>query len=51
MPLRLILLPAMLCDERMYADQVKGLKDLVSISVQVLAHATFAESAESLLEA
>ena len=37
------------CDGRMYADQVEGLKNLVSTSVQVLAHATFAESAESLL--
>lgn len=37
------------CDGRMYADQVEGLKDLVSTSVQVLAYATFAESAESLL--
>jgi pimeloyl-ACP methyl ester carboxylesterase len=37
------------CDGRMYADQVEGLKDLVSTSVQVLAYTTFAESAESLL--
>ena len=49
MPLPLIFLPAMPCDGRMYADQVEGLKNLVSTSVQVLAQATFAESAESLL--
>lgn len=50
MSLPLIFLPAMPCDERMYADQVEGLKDLVSPSVQVLSHATFAESAKSLLD-
>lgn len=49
MPLPIIFLPAMPCDERMYSDQVEGLKDLVSTSVQVLAHATLAKSAESLL--
>lgn len=37
------------CDGRMYADQIEALKDLVSPAVAVLAHATFAESAERLL--
>ncbi|MEX3691912.1 alpha/beta fold hydrolase [Paraburkholderia sp. BR14263] len=49
MPLPLIFLPAMPCDGRMYAEQVHGLKDLVSASVCVLTQSTFAESAESLL--
>ncbi|MFL9959217.1 alpha/beta hydrolase [Paraburkholderia nemoris] len=49
MSLPIIFLPAMPCDGRMYADQVEGLKDLASPSVQVLAHATFAESADRLL--
>ncbi|WP_174950563.1 alpha/beta fold hydrolase [Burkholderia lata] len=49
MLLPLIFLPAMPCDGRMYADQIEGLKDLVSPTVRILAHATFAESAEQLL--
>ncbi|EEA01246.1 alpha/beta hydrolase fold [Burkholderia sp. H160] len=49
MALPLIFLPAMPCDGRMYANQVEGLKDIVSPSVRVLAHATFADSADSLL--
>lgn len=49
MPLPLIFLPAMPCDGRMYAHQVEGLKGLVSASVRMLAYATLAESAESLL--
>jgi pimeloyl-ACP methyl ester carboxylesterase len=49
MPLPLIFLPAMPCDGRVYAQQTKGLQDLVPTSVCVFAQATFAESAESLL--
>jgi pimeloyl-ACP methyl ester carboxylesterase len=49
MPLPLIFLPAMPCDGRMYADQIEKLKDLASPTVQVLANATFADSAHSLL--
>lgn len=37
------------CDGRMYAEQIEGLANLVEPAVRVLAHATFAESAESLL--
>ncbi|MEM5316535.1 alpha/beta hydrolase [Paraburkholderia sp. JHI869] len=51
MRLPLIFLPAMPCDGRMYANQVEGLKDLVSPSVSVLAESTFAESADKLLAA
>ncbi|HDR9587711.1 TPA: alpha/beta fold hydrolase [Burkholderia stabilis] len=49
MSLPLIFLPAMPCDGRMYADQIAGLEDLVRPTVTILAHATFAESAERLL--
>ncbi|KML46112.1 alpha/beta hydrolase [Burkholderia cepacia] len=49
MSLPLIFLPAMPCDGRMYADQIEALKDLASPTVKILAHATFAESAEKLL--
>lgn len=37
------------CDGRMYAEQLKGLQDLVTTSVRILAQATFADSAERLL--
>ncbi|MCU9953507.1 alpha/beta hydrolase [Burkholderia sp. BKH01] len=50
MLLPLVFLPAMPCDGRMYADQLEGLADLVIPTVRVLAHATFADSAESLLD-
>ncbi|WP_420211947.1 alpha/beta fold hydrolase [Burkholderia aenigmatica] len=49
MLLPLIFLPAMPCDGRLYADQIDALKDLASPTVKILAHATFAESAEQLL--
>jgi pimeloyl-ACP methyl ester carboxylesterase len=49
MPLPFVFLPAMPCDGRMYAHQLEGLSDLVTPSVRILAHATFAESAENLL--
>ncbi len=49
MLLPLIFLPAMPCDGRLYADQIEALKDLASPTVKILAHATFAESAEQLL--
>jgi len=45
----MIFLPAMPCDGRLYADQIDGLKDLVSPSVHVLARKTFADSADALL--
>lgn len=37
------------CDGRMYANQIEGLKDLVSPCVSVLAEKTFAKSADKLL--
>lgn len=37
------------CDGRMYAKQIQGLADLVIPTVRILAHATFADSAKSLL--
>ncbi|APA90589.2 alpha/beta hydrolase (plasmid) [Paraburkholderia sprentiae WSM5005] len=49
MSLPMIFLPAMPCDGRLYADQLDGLKDLVSPSVQVLDRKTFGDSAEALL--
>jgi pimeloyl-ACP methyl ester carboxylesterase len=49
MSLPMIFLPAMPCDGRLYADQIDGLKDLVSPSVHVLARKTFADSADALL--
>jgi pimeloyl-ACP methyl ester carboxylesterase len=49
MSLPMIFLPAMPCDGRLYADQIDGLKDLVSHSVHVLARKTFADSADALL--
>ncbi|MGX6999017.1 alpha/beta fold hydrolase [Caballeronia sp. KNU42] len=49
MSLPMIFLPAMPCDGRLYADQIDGLKDLVSPSVHVLARTTFADSADALL--
>lgn len=49
MSLPIIFLPAMPCDGRMYADQIEGLRDLVSPTVHVLAEKTFAESADRLL--
>ncbi|WP_423372379.1 alpha/beta fold hydrolase [Burkholderia sp. LMG 32019] len=49
MPLPLVFLPAMPCDERMYAHQIERLSDLVAPSVRVLGYPTFADSAESLL--
>jgi pimeloyl-ACP methyl ester carboxylesterase len=49
MPLPLIFLPAMPCDGRMYAEQVEALAGLVALTVRLLTHATFADSAKSLL--
>jgi pimeloyl-ACP methyl ester carboxylesterase len=49
MPLPLVFLPAMPCDGRMYAHQLEGLNGLVTTSVRVLAHVSFAESAKDLL--
>ncbi|WP_423760503.1 alpha/beta fold hydrolase [Burkholderia sp. NLJ2] len=49
MSLPLIFLPAMPCDGRMYADQIDALEDLALPTVRILARATFAESAETLL--
>lgn len=49
MSLPLVFRPAMPCDGRMYADQIEGLKDLVSPCVSVLAEKTFAKSADKLL--
>ncbi|KAG8150668.1 alpha/beta fold hydrolase [Burkholderia catarinensis] len=49
MLLPLVFLPAMPCDGRMYADQIEALEGLALPTVRILAHTTFAESAERLL--
>ena len=46
---RMVLLPAMLCDEELYRPQIDGLRDLVEPVAMTVAEPTMAEAAEAVL--
>ena len=47
--LRVVFLPAMLCDEELYRPQLEGLRDLIDPLVLTVAEATIAEAAVTVL--